>query len=118
MYKSRVMEIGHDALSFDEENIIILFGPKAPKELKDVAIIHHELENSDEYPIKKGGKLVIDNQVYEITALGSVANKNLQELGHVSVYFTDSNEGVLPGSIYVKPNIFPKIKTDSLIMFE
>lgn len=117
MYKSNVQEVGEMALAFEEEKVIILFGPQAPNELREVSIIHEAVEDSDE-PIKKGGNFVVDDQVYTIEAVGSSANDNLNELGHISIYFQDVPEDVLPGAVFVSPKQLPKVSNNSTIEFK
>ncbi|MGM0878794.1 MAG: PTS glucitol/sorbitol transporter subunit IIA [Bacillota bacterium] len=118
MYKSIVREVGELALSFEEDKIMILFGPQAPQELKEIVVIHEVEEDSSEEPIKEGGTIQIDDQQFTITAVGSAANKNLKELGHISVYFTEPLEEVLPGSVFASPHAFPQFKNGSVIEFK
>ncbi|MGM7723905.1 PTS glucitol/sorbitol transporter subunit IIA [uncultured Metabacillus sp.] len=118
MYKSIVKEIGALALSFEEEKIVILFGPQAPQELKEVAVIHEFEEDSSDEPIKVGGILQVDDQQFTITAVGSAANNNLKELGHISIYFSEPAEQVLPGAVFASPYELPKFKDGSVIEFK
>lgn len=118
MYKSVVKEIGDLALAFEEEKVMILFGPKAPSELREISVIHELTIDPSENPIKEGGSFVVDDQEYKITAVGSAANDNLMELGHISVYYTEPFEDVLPGAIFVEPHYFPKVKESSQIQFK
>lgn len=117
MYKSVVKEIGNLALAFEEEKVMILFGPQAPSELREISIIHETTIEPSEAPVKVGGKFVVDDQEYTVTAVGSAANANLKELGHISIYYTEPFEEVLPGSIFVEPHYFPKVKESSQIQF-
>jgi|SRR5699024_5005612 len=117
MYKSKVQEVGELALAFEEDKVIILFGPQAPAELKEVSIIHEAVETSEE-PIKKGGKFVVDDQEYTVEAVGTSANDNLKELGHISIYFSEPNEDVLPGAVFVSPHHLPKVNNESTIEFK
>lgn len=118
MYKTTVKEVGPLAASFEEEKIVILFGPEAPQEIKEIALIHEVSEDASNEPIKVGGVLQIDDQEFTITAVGSVANKNLKELGHISIYFSEENEEVLPGAIIASPSVFPKFDNGSIITFK
>lgn len=117
MYKSKVQEVGELALAFVEEKVIILFGPDAPAELKEVSIIHEVMETSKE-PIRKGSKFIIDEQEYTVEAVGTSANDNLNELGHISIYFSEPNEEILPGAIFVSPYHLPKANNESIIEFK
>ena len=118
MYRSIVKEVGALALSFEEEKVTILFGPQAPQELKEVSIIHEFEEVSSDEPIKEGGTLRVDDQEFTITAVGSAANNNLKELGHISIYFSEPSEQVLPGAVFASPFELPKFKDGSVIEFK
>ncbi|WP_042146734.1 PTS glucitol/sorbitol transporter subunit IIA [Paucisalibacillus sp. EB02] len=118
MYKTKITEVGTLAPSFEEEKIIILFGPEAPQEIREIALIHDVSEDSLEEPVKVGGVLQIDDQEFTITAVGSAANQNLKELGHISIYFTEPAEEVLPGAVFASPSEFPKFKDGSIIIFK
>ncbi|MCT9853451.1 PTS glucitol/sorbitol transporter subunit IIA [Priestia megaterium] len=118
MYKSIVKEIGELALSFEEEKIMILFGPQAPEGLKEVAVIHEVEEDGSEQPIKEGGTLQINDQQFTITAVGSLANNNLKELGHISIYFSEPTEEVLPGAVFASPHVLPQFENGSVIEFK
>ncbi|UJW58029.1 PTS glucitol/sorbitol transporter subunit IIA [Bacillus sp. A116_S68] len=117
MYKSNVIEMGSLVESFKEEMLVILFGPEAPKELREVSVIHECVQIS-ENPVQEGGLLIIDNQEYSITAVGSSANQNLKELGHISIYFNEIEGDILPGAVFVSPSSMPIIKEGSTIIFK
>lgn len=117
MTKSIVKEIGALVPTFKEDKIVILFGPQAPAELRELAIIH-EFESLAEEPLKAGGIIQFGEESFMITALGSLANKNLKELGHISIYFQEPIEEVLPGSVFAAPHIFPTIEEGTVISFK
>ncbi len=118
MSKTIIREIGTLVPSFEEEKVLILFGPNAPQELREVSVIHEfEGDVSDE-PLVEDGKIIWGDQEYFITAVGSAANKNLKELGHISIYFSKPNEHVLPGAVFVEPFTFPHIEVGKEIRFE
>lgn len=114
MTKSVVQEIGLMVPTFEPDKIVILFGPEAPKELREMAVIH-KFEELTEEPLKEGGTIHFDDEVFTITAVGSLANKNLKELGHISIYFQEPMEEVLPGAIFAAPYKFPTIKEGTVI---
>ncbi|SES79459.1 PTS system, glucitol/sorbitol-specific IIA component [Salinibacillus kushneri] len=117
MYKSTIKEIGALVPSFEEEKVVILFGPQAPDELREMSVIH-EIEETSDQPIQEGGTLRIGDQTYTITAVGSAANDNLKELGHISVYFKEPADNVLPGAVFVSPSQFPTFNEGNTIVFE
>jgi len=112
--KSIVKEIGALVPTFKEDKIVILFGPQAPAELRELAVIH-EFESLTEEPLKAGGTIQFGNESFMISALGTLANKNLKELGHISIYFQEPMEEVLPGAVFAAPHQFPTIEEGMVI---
>ena len=51
--QSVVKEIGILVPQFKEDKLIVLFGPAAPQELRDMSVIH-EFEHLEEEPLKLG----------------------------------------------------------------
>lgn len=117
MHQTTITEIGPIVADFAEEFLLVLFGPEAMAELRDICVIH-ETDQRPAEALKKGGKLTIGTQEYTILEVGSEANPNYQELGHISIYFRDSeNNEILPGAILVEPKIFPKLEVGDIITF-
>ncbi|MBF2545618.1 PTS glucitol/sorbitol transporter subunit IIA [Listeria seeligeri] len=116
MTKSKIIEIGPLVPAFEEEKIVILFGPTATNELREISVIH-ELEELPNNAIQKGNKLTIGQQEYRIEEVGTEANKNLEELGHISIYFRSGENEVLPGAIVVSPEIFPTLAIGDTVHF-
>lgn len=108
MYKTTIKEIGELVPAFAEEQLVILFGPTATSELRAIGVIH-ETTKAEENVLKVGRKLMIGSQQYEITKVGKTANKNFDTLGHISIYFKESEAEVLPGAVVVSPAIFPEL---------
>lgn len=118
MFRTKIVEIGPMVPEFKEENLLILFGSSAPPELKDISVIH-EVEGQPENMIVEGGTLEIGNNVYKIEKVGSLANENFEELGHISIYFkNDISEELLPGAIIVTPGEYPEVEVNDFIIFK
>ena len=66
-----------------------------------------------DFPVKKGDKLVVDQKEYLITAVGDIAQSNLETLGHLTVVFSGAKEAGLPGSICVEAKPMPKLTIGS-----
>lgn len=115
-YESIVDEIGELALSFGNENIMVLFMKGSPKELLEFSI-SHEVKIQLSENIKKGDILKIDDSLYNVTEIGDVANNTLKEMGHATLRFDSSNEALLPGNIHLSPSILPNIIIGSKIQF-
>ncbi|MDT2597540.1 PTS glucitol/sorbitol transporter subunit IIA [Enterococcus dongliensis] len=116
MVKTKITEIGSMVPAFEEERLIILFGPKATPELRDISVIH-EVEEQPNDSISIGGKLKIGNKEYTIEEVGSQANSNFDELGHISIYFRNEVGEILPGAIIVSPGEFPSFEVGDEIEF-
>lgn len=114
MTKSIVKEIGELVPTFKDDKIVILFGPQAPQGLREMAVIH-EFEMVTDEPLTVGGTIQFDDEPFTITAVGSLANQNLKELGHISIYFQELMEDILPGAVFAAPNKFPEIKEGTVI---
>lgn len=116
LYTTHVVEVGPEAEIFRAENMFILFGSEAPDNLRSYCYIIDRVDVEGD--ITPGQKLVIDGYQYPITAVGSVAQKNLQSLGHISVVFNGATSADLDGTIYVEPLEMPTITVGSQIAIQ
>ncbi|WP_159721395.1 PTS glucitol/sorbitol transporter subunit IIA [Enterococcus sp. CSURQ0835] len=108
IFKTKVINIGPEAEMFKSENMLILFGENAPATLADYCY-NIELRPSTG-AITPGMLIYFDDTSYRITAVGNVAKKNLDDLGHISLRFNGATEAELPGTIYVEDKTLPTIK--------
>lgn len=116
--KSVIADIGPIALTFfEEDRVLIFFGPDAPPELREVSIIHN-IEELGIHRVQPGSVLRIGRQEYEMVDVGAEVKRNIEQLGHFSVYFTDPPAQILPGSVYVRPFIFPEVQIGVKIEIE
>ena len=107
MYKTTITEIGELVSAFEEELLVILFGPQATSELRSISVVHEPLETISD-ALQVGGKISFGTQQYEIIEVGTAANETFNELGHVSIYFGEGNNSGLPGAVLVVPAAFPE----------
>lgn len=117
MLKSKVTEIGELVPAFEEEKLMILFGPTATKELRSISVIHEFQGVPSKELLKVGGKIQLGGNEYTVTKVGDTANKNFEELGHVSIYFRTGENEILPGAILVEPEAFPVVEAGEEITF-
>lgn len=117
MAKSVIIEIGSIVPDFKEEQLIILFGPMATPDLREICVIH-EFEKKPNQSLNVGKQFMLGKHKYTITQVGTEANKNFEELGHISIYFKENDDGLLPGSIQVEPAVFPELNIGDEIHFE
>ena len=96
--------------------MFILFGDNAPDTLKEFC--YTMSVNPVNGTLSSGQKLIIDDVSYEITAVGSLAQKNLEALGHLTIVFNEATEAGLPGSICVEAKPVPTLVVGSEIIIE
>jgi PTS system glucitol/sorbitol-specific IIA component len=107
LYDATIAEIGADVPMIIEENMLIFFDHKAPKELHDIAVVHKDGSLTDE--IGAGDKLVLGSSEFSILFVGDAANSTLREMGHFTVNFSGDLTETLPGSIYVNASSVPDV---------
>lgn len=113
VFETEVTGIGVQAALFEEEKMIILFGDNAPETLADycynirVVPLHKEIDENI--------KLSFDGQSYQVTAVGEVVKKNLEDLGHITIKFDGSKKASLAGTLYVEEKPMPKIHIGTII---
>ncbi|MBF0777928.1 PTS glucitol/sorbitol transporter subunit IIA [Streptococcus cuniculi] len=108
MEEFKVVEIGEMVPAFEEEMLIVLFGEQAPPELRAICVVHDYQASKDDV-LQVGTKIRMGGQEYTLTKVGGAANANFAELGHVSIYFRQGENDILPGAVIAEPMIFPKL---------
>ncbi|WP_231036234.1 PTS glucitol/sorbitol transporter subunit IIA [Pectinatus sottacetonis] len=101
IYSTTVSSLGPLVKDFITENLIILFNKNAPPELAEFCVLHEGNNLSD--IIESGDILKIENNTYKIVYVGGQVQKNLQDLGHISLKFNNNaDKESLEGSIYLE----------------
>lgn len=117
MISAKVTEIGQQAIS-QKDPMIILFGETATDEIKNVAVIQAFNEDIPKDTLLVGGEIIIGDQTYQIKRVGSLANENLQSIGHVTLIFSDiPEEDALENALYLSPTELPKIDLGTKIKY-
>ena len=100
-YENKIIGKGNSVGEFGNE-MLILFGQSAPDTLKEYCYTIEPVKVDGE--IKVGDILELDDNKFEILEVGNIAQKNFEELGHLTVNFTESDtfDEVLTGAIMVK----------------
>ena len=114
---TKVTNIGEMVPAFKDDGLLILFGPTATNELKPISVLHEFETEVPKDVLKVGTTIEMGNNTYSIKTVGSAANANFEELGHISIYFNSDPESILPGAILAGPNKFPEIKEGDVIKF-
>ncbi|CAB4542475.1 MAG: PTS sorbitol transporter subunit IIA [Actinobacteria bacterium] len=113
LYKSTVTEIGELVPSFIAEGMLVFFGESAPEELRTFCIIH-KLEHA-EGQVKTGDFVSIDGHEFEVLSVGSVANDNLYNLGHLNLKANGNTVADLPGDVSIAKVDLPEVKIGTQI---
>lgn len=100
IYSTEVREIGPNAIEFLSSGMVVLFGFNAPPELRPYCFLINQNELQDS--IKNGDTISIDDAEYSIIAVGDHVNKNLRDLGHITIDFRGVPDDIMAGSLYIE----------------
>lgn len=113
IYTTTVNNIGSEAELFKAEQMVVLFGEDAPADLADYC--YNITVNPLEGNIEVGKQIYFDDIAYSITAVGNVVEKNLSDLGHITIRFNGESEAELGGTLYVEERDLPNINVGTQI---
>ena len=113
IFSTKVLEIGAESADFKSIDMAVLFGDEAPDALRTSCFIIEVVPISEK--ITAGMKLEVDNQTYQITAVGGEVQTNLGRLGHTAISFTGAKEAKLPGTLYVEQGDYPDFRVGSVV---
>lgn len=99
-YQTVVNGIGDMVEEIKAENMLILFGKGAPRELADFSLAIDI--NDIKVTFEVGNQLVLADKHYAITAIGDAVETNLTNLGHITLNFNGASVAELPGTLYVE----------------
>ena len=114
-YQSKILALGAQAMDFKEENMLILFGPRANGGLEEYSVIIEEPQVP--VSIQPGDTLSFGDQRYAVTAVGEKVAETFSTLGHCTVRFDGAAEPVLPGTVHVK-GAYPSYQIGDRIAIE
>ena len=112
-YQTIVTDVGEMAAEFAEAGILVFFGPDAPEELHEFAILTEASELFANVVV--GDIVVIDDASYPTLCVGPIANQNLANLGHLVVKFNGLLVPELPGDISLPAVPTPGVKPGTVI---
>jgi len=101
VFNTKVVKLGDMASAFIAEKMVILFQENAPDELADYCVLHtgHKLVDT----VQAGDVLIVAGIEYKIVYVGNQVQKNLGDLGHITLRFNNNCEGEnLEGSLYLE----------------
>ncbi|MBP2630821.1 MAG: Phosphotransferase system sorbitol-specific component [Firmicutes bacterium] len=101
IFNTEVVKLGEMASAFIAEKMVILFQENAPAELAEYCVLHtgHQLVDT----VQAGDILVFAGIEYKIVYVGEQVQKNLRDLGHITLKFNNNCEAEnLEGSLYLE----------------
>lgn len=107
VYSTTVTAVGELVSDFRNQGILVFFGEGAPEELHDFSVLH-KVEISHRAPIV-GDLIRINNEEFNVLAVGSVVSDNLLNLGHLDLKANGLNEAELPGDTNIEARPMPII---------
>ncbi|TDT51911.1 PTS glucitol/sorbitol transporter subunit IIA [Fonticella tunisiensis] len=113
IYRTTITNVGRCAEQFLTQNMFVIFNENVPQELIDYCYIHNE--NNLLNDIKVDDILIIDGWQYKITAVGSVVNQNLRNLGHITFKFSGETEAAIPGTLFLEKKEIVPLKNGTTI---
>ncbi|ENG8187368.1 PTS glucitol/sorbitol transporter subunit IIA [Escherichia coli] len=116
IYQTTITRIGASAIDALSDQMLITFRESAPADLEEYCFIHchGELKGA----LHPGLQFSLGQHRYPVTAVGSVAEDNLRELGHVTLRFDGLNEAEFPGTVHVAGPVPDDIAPGSVLKFE
>lgn len=115
VYSSTVTAVGELVPDFAEQGVLVWFGENAPTELHEFSIIHVP-EVATRAP-QKGDMIKINENVFYVLAVGSVASENLLNLGHLDLKANGLTEPEMPGDVNVEAVSLPTVQVgDRLVV--
>lgn len=112
-FEATITAIGEEVPAILNENVLILFDEKVPKELHDVAVLHTGGQLLED--IKASDTLWIDDHSFEIYFVGEKVNSSIRELGHVSINFEGKRLTDLPGTVCIEAKSMPALRPNGII---
>lgn len=117
IYTNTIQSVGSEASSFLSEKMLVTFGDQAPAELRDYCFALAPATSDG--VIEPGVVLRIDEMTFPITAVGGLAQRNLDSLGHITLVFDGAAKPKLEGAIHVLADDgMPEPKVGSTLSIE
>jgi glucitol/sorbitol PTS system EIIA component len=98
-YETTVLAVGPHVPDLLVGGRLILFGEEAPEELHDLCALHRPSISTGS--VAPGDVVHIGDERLVVTAVGDVANANLEALGHITLRLGEAAAKPLPGEVMV-----------------
>ena len=100
IYRTTVQDAGPMAEAFVSEGMFVTFGVDAPAALREFCYIVEVTKTTA--ALTPGQQFTVDGRSFPITAVGDVAQRNLEALGHITVNIDGESEPKMAGAIHVR----------------
>ena len=115
-YRTTVVDVGPEAGDMAAAGVVILFAEPLPEALAEMSVVHRPSQTLAGHPVSAGDVISVGGAELQITAVGDLAAKNLEELGHIVLYVDQPNQKLLPGAVLATGGL-PPIERDAVIEF-
>ena len=115
-YRTTVVDVGPEAGEMAAAGVVILFAEPLPEALAEMSVVHRPSQTLEGHAISAGDAISVGGAELQITAVGDLAAKNLEELGHIVLYVDQPNQKLLPGAVLATGGL-PPIERDAVIEF-
>ena len=104
-YRTTVVKVGPEAGDMLAAGVVILYAEPLPDALADVSVVHRPDHRDPDFTISVGDVVSVAGQQLAVTAVGDLASKNLDELGHVVLYVDQPDQKLLPGAVHASGDL-------------
>ncbi|EDW3871757.1 PTS glucitol/sorbitol transporter subunit IIA [Salmonella enterica subsp. diarizonae] len=111
IYQTTITRIGQSATEALGEQMLITFREGAPADIEEFCFIHCHGEMNG--ALQPGARF----ELGQVTAVGSVAEQNLRELGHITLRFDGLREAEFPGTVHVAGPVPDDIAPGCILTF-
>lgn len=114
-WTATVSKVGSETQEMFDAGVYILFGEPVPDALADISVVHAGARGTPE--VVAGDAFRMGEATMTITEVGSMANKNLADLGHSVVYLNMPNQKLLPGAMKAAGDTVPHPQVGDTVAF-
>lgn len=115
LYSLLITAVGEYVEDYLQEQQLILFSDSVSDDIAMYCAVHQGSELTVE--LSPGQIMKINETIYRVTAVGSVATENLKQLGHVTLSFDGAVIAELPGTVHLYGESPQSIHTGDRISF-
>lgn len=115
-YTTMVNEVGPNAREFLEEDMMVTFGDNAPQELRPYCFLVEDSPLVAEIAV--GDYLMLGEEAYLVTGVGDQVNKNLKDLGHITMNFKGVVDSSMAGTLYLEQKAPVEVNAGTRITIE